>query len=128
MRVNTNVIVSAYTGTLVCEPDELAAFLSYVCGYKIEKTNHRAMVNAVQICHAWLEYKMRWLKKINVKDCTKDNWETWTGNIAQEFGSRHNVMPIPAEWWEKLAGKMNMEIANELRRLRIASKAATSLN
>jgi len=128
MQYDTSIIVSAYTGILCCEIDELIAFFRYICGYPIDKNNEKAVANAVKLSGPWLEKKFRWLKTIDRKDCNKDNWESWIANISQQFGSRHNVMPIPAEWWEKLATRMNREIADELRKLRIASKAKPSLN
>ena len=97
MEWETKVVMTCYTGRMMCEIDDVYKFLNWMTN---DNLFTHALPRAADKCNPYLEKQFPWMKDVNCEEITKDNWEDHLQRIIAEHGEKLEVEQLPVGEWE----------------------------
>ena len=90
---DTSVVLSLYTGCLLCNFSDMHAFAEFLCGTSVwtHQFAHRPFVNEMS---AALKKQIPALADVDASAVTKENWQSFRDEMVQRFGTMLNVHPM----------------------------------
>jgi len=97
MTFTTGEIISAGTGRLCCPIERMYVIYDFLTGDKL--FTHQ-LPRAFRACEEWVKQQCPWVRELNEKDCTTDNWREWLAAAESKYGPTHELLPLPTGQWK----------------------------
>jgi hypothetical protein len=86
-------VLSATTGTLLCEIADLYEILNFLTG---ESLYTHQLPRAFKVCAPYVLQQHPDLVAVDTASITRENWRRWLATATKQYGKTRTLTPIPA--------------------------------